>query len=236
MIDAQNLAYQKALTLPLGQNYAYTVTSNGSTANGTIYSIAAKCDACHTKPEGHIADRSTWGNCRSCHNLSNVTHKHIYKFGATFQCYACHTPDGLNPDIHSTLTNSSGYTGFTCVDCHGDLSMTQNNTFKTAAMAGLPKCADCHDRNHSEPAGISFSDSVGHGGILCISCHNSPHRVQQSMNLGLSGVNNCSGCHPNATHGGASCGDCHGSSWDPHLVSAPLAAPTPPPPPPHGDD
>ena len=241
LIDAQNLAYQKALTLPLGQNYAYTVTSNGTTANGTIYSIAAKCDACHRTPEGHIADQSTWGSCRSCHNLSNVTHKHIYKFGATFQCYACHTSDSSNGDIHLTLTNPSGYPGFTCVNCHGDLSMTQNNTFKTSSMAGLPKCADCHDRNHSEPvAGVSFSNSVGHGGLFCISCHSSPHRVQRLMNRGTSSTNNCSGCHPNATHSGASCGDCHGSSWDPHLVSAPspssTSSPSPTPTPPSGDD
>jgi len=231
LIDAQNLMYQKTLSLPLGNDYAYSVTVNGMTTNGTIYSTAAKCDACHAKPEGHIADQSTWGQCRSCHNLSNVTHTHIYKFGATFQCYTCHTAVSSNTDIHSTLTNPSGYTGFTCVNCHGDLSMTQNNTFKTAGMAGLPACANCHDNSHGEPvAGVSFSDSVGHGGMLCISCHSSPHRIQQPMNLGTSGVNNCSGCHANATHGGTNCGQCHGNSWDPHLVTTPSSVQTPPPP------
>ena len=42
LIDAQNFAYQKVLSLPLGQNYAYTVTVNGTSANGTIYSQPRK--------------------------------------------------------------------------------------------------------------------------------------------------------------------------------------------------
>ncbi len=226
MIDAQNLAYQKSLFLPLGENHAYTVSLNGSTSNGTIYSSAAKCDTCHQRPPGHIANQSTWGKCGTCHNLSNVTHKHAFKFGTTFQCYSCHSSDTSNSaDVHSTAINSLGYAGLTCVTCHGDLSETQNNTFNTEAMAGLPSCTSCHDNNHGKPvAGVSFSDSVGHGGMLCISCHGSPHKIQKPVNLGTNGVNNCSGCHSNVTHGSPSCGQCHGSSWDPHLV--PGASPT----------
>ena len=180
----------------------------------------ARCDACHKKPEGHIADQSTWGACRSCHNLSNVTHKHVYKYGATFQCYTCHTPDYSNTDVHAALSNSSGYTGYTCSECHGDLSETKNKTFQTAGMAGLPKCGDCHDAAHSEPAtgGALFTNSVGHGGLLCMSCHSSPHRVQKGTNFGITGANNCSSCHPKINHGGPNCGECHVSSWDPHLV------------------
>ena len=218
IVDAQNLAYQKVVSLSLGQNNAYTVTVNGATANGSLYSVPAKCDSCHRTPEGHIADRSTWGDCRSCHNLSNVTHKHLYKFGATFQCYSCHSSATSDADVHATVTNASGYTGLTCTTCHGDLSATQDNSFKTAAMAGLPSCASCHDAKHSPQAGVSFSNAVGHGGMLCISCHGASHRIQKPVNLGVSGVNNCSRCHTRATHGSQSCGECHGSSWDPHLA------------------
>ena len=235
MVDAQNLAYQKTVSLSLGRNYAYTVTVNGATANGTLYSVPAKCDSCHRRPEGHIADRSTWGDCGSCHNLSNVTHKHLYKYGATFQCYSCHSSDSANADVHSTVTNDAGYTGLTCTTCHGDLSATQNNTFKTAGMAGLPSCASCHDASHSPPAGVSFAKAVGHGGMLCISCHGPSHRIQKPANLGISGSNNCSSCHTRVSHGSISCGECHVSSWDPHLVPGASSPPNPPPPP-DGDD
>ena len=57
-----------------------------------------------------------------------------------------------------------------------------------------------------EQPGVLFKDSVGHGGILCAVCHNSPHTItptltdtdnqQMVFQQGYPGtLNNCLVCH-----------------------------------------
>ncbi len=217
LADPSDLVYQVSPNVPQGIQYDYTVTVGGVTGNGAVYRDPAKCDACHATPPGHIADPAKWGNCKSCHDLGVVMHKHAYtKGGIVTDCYTCHPTGCLDTDLHKSQLN------MWCTDCHGDLSQTQNGTFKISGMAGKPLCADCHDRTHQETTrGVLFAESVKHGGMLCISCHDAPHRVKKpSFDTGQG--NNCSGCHSTQASDpkmGTNCGQCHKSSLDPHAVN-----------------
>jgi hypothetical protein len=218
LVNQRNLVFQKSPYVPDGINYDYTVTVNGISRKRTIFRSPAKCDTCHAVPPGHIMEQSSWGQCRTCHDLGVVVHKHaVEKAGIPDDgCYACHPTDCLETDVHRTGHNIS------CAGCHGNLSNVLTGTFKISGQAGKPICTDCHDAVHSEPvAGILFTDSSGHGGMLCTSCHNSPHRIIKPAKLGDGVSNNCQQCHSSHVgHSamGGNCGQCHGSSWDPHLT------------------
>lgn len=220
LVNPRNLVFQKSPYVPDGINYGYTVTVNGVSREKTIYRSPAKCDTCHAVPPGHIMDQSTWGQCRTCHDLGVVVHKHaVEKAGIPDDgCYTCHPTGCLETDVHRTGHNIS------CAGCHGNLSNVMTGTFKISGQAGKPRCADCHDARHGEPvAGVLFTDSSGHGGMLCSSCHSSPHRIIKPAKLGDGISNNCQNCHSSHVgHSvmGGNCGQCHGSSWDPHLASA----------------
>jgi hypothetical protein len=219
LVNPRNLVFQKSPYVPDGINYDYTVTVNGVSRKKTIFRSPAKCDTCHAIPPGHIMEQSTWGQCRTCHDLGVVVHKHgVEKAGIPDDgCYTCHPTGCLENDVHRTGHNIS------CAGCHGNLSNVLTGTFKISGQAGKPRCADCHDARHSEPVGgVLFTDSSGHGGMLCSSCHSSPHRIIKPAKLGDGISNNCQNCH--SSHIGHSvmggdCGQCHGSSWDPHLAS-----------------
>jgi hypothetical protein len=209
LVDSTNLVYQQSPYVPNGSNYAYTVTVSGITGSNSIFRAPAKCDSCHSTPPGHTGSSANWGKCNTCHNLGEKIHSsHRSRVGSTSNCYACHPQGCLDTDLHAKTL------GFTCVTCHGDLSMTANNTFKIEKMAGRPKCANCHDRNHAEGTAL-YTDSYKHGGMLCASCHNAPHRV-------IKPTQTCTTCHTTQAADpkmGANCGQCHKSSVDPHLVN-----------------
>jgi hypothetical protein len=219
LVNPRNLVFQKSPYVPDGINYDYTVTVNGVSRKKTIFRSPAKCDTCHAVPPGHIMEQSSWGQCKTCHDLGVVVHKHaVEKAGIPDDsCYTCHPTGCLETDVHRTTHNIS------CAGCHGNLSSVLTGTFKISGQAGKPRCADCHDEVHSEPvAGILFTDSSGHGGMLCTSCHNSPHRIIRPAKLGDGISNNCQQCHSihvGHTAMGGNCVQCHGSSWDPHLTS-----------------
>lgn len=189
-------------------NLNYTVTADGTTANGTISRHDATCTQCHTTPPGHIADSANWGKCHDCHNLGNVIHPHAFNAGiAVDDCYKCHPMNCFADDLHG-----NNPINLWCTDCHGDLADSVAGTFKVSGMAGKPLCADCHDASHSE-SGL-YTDDVGHGGLLCASCHGAPHRV-------LAVVMTCAECHPeqpNDNNMGPDCAQCHVSSTSPHDV------------------
>lgn len=218
--DPKNLVYQKSPYVPNGINYGYTVTAQKISGGNTIFRAPAKCDSCHAVPPGHIAKQDNWGKCRTCHDLGVVVHKHaVMKAGIPDNgCYTCHPTGCLDQDVHRTNA------GMFCTNCHGNLSSVINGTFGISGQAGKPLCSDCHNSSHREPVkGVLFADSTGHGGMLCISCHNSPHRVVKPVNLGDGRYNNCSVCHSSQAKNremGSDCGRCHGSGYDPHVVTS----------------
>jgi hypothetical protein len=219
LTDPRNLVYQKSPNVPKGMNYSYSASTQRISAANTIYRAPAKCDSCHAKPPGHIANQNNWGKCKTCHDLGVKIHTHAIKRAGISDngCYTCHPAGCLDQDVHRTNA------GMFCTNCHGNLSSVIAGRFKISGQAGKPECADCHDANHREPVqGILFADSNGHGGMLCISCHNSPHRIIKPVNFGDGTYNNCSKCHVNQANDremGRNCGKCHSSSRDPHVVT-----------------
>ena len=91
-------------------------------------------------------------------------------------CYACH------PGIRTQCQRDVHFTkGVQCQQCHGD--MTAMGDPSRAPWADEPRCGDCHTRPgfEFEQPGMLFKDSVGHGGVLCSSCHGSPHAITPTL-------------------------------------------------------
>ncbi len=115
-------------------------------------------------------------------------------------CYACH------PGIETQcLRDVHAANGMNCMSCHSSMTAVAS---KNRPWLDEPRCDDCHSRAEFEfeQPGTLFRDSIGHGGIHCEACHNTPHAVTptitaldnaQAINLqGYSGpINNCVLCH-----------------------------------------
>jgi len=99
--------------------------------------------------------------------------------------------------------------GLTCQTCHGDVSNV-GNTIENGRQPWLqePQCgaATCHGSNYAEEPGKLFRKSKGHGGLICSTCHGSPHAIFTSENgrdnlqnislQGFSGtLRKCEVCH-----------------------------------------
>lgn len=215
LLNPEALVYQKTLTLGYGE-HEYQIEYKGLTIGGRVIKEGYKCDYCHARPPGHIAEASKWGRCNTCHNLGVKVHMHAVKKAkiSTENCQICHSAKQYEGDVHETK-------GFWCTNCHGSLKDVLRNKFRIPGQAGKPKCSDCHDREHGGTKNALYADSFGHGRILCINCHNVAHRITKPLNLGDRKNNNCSLCHttqPERQGKGRDCGRCHASGWDPHLI------------------
>ncbi len=157
--------------------------------------------------------------CASCHadnalgapgvpgisNLSAAMHTaHAPRMGAANlvnDCYACHP--GIRTDCQRDVHAANGVT---CTSCHGGMAAVGNparNPWVTE-----PRCNDCHTRAgfEFEETGKLYRDSKGHQGVMCYTCHGSPHsigpattqtdNVQANRLQGHTGViNDCRVCH-----------------------------------------
>ena len=117
------------------------------------------------------------------------------------ECYACHPGVRTNclRDVHVAAQK-------TCTDCHGTMAAVGNparNPWVT-----LPRCSDCHHvtGHEYEQAGTRYRDSIGHGGVQCMTCHGSPHAVgaavtdkdnvqMERLQAHTGPLNNCLACH-----------------------------------------
>lgn len=192
------------------------------------------CNLCHNAPGISMAtdilrahDRLHQTNleqsqpvmCASCHSdnalgapglpgvssLSAAMHgAHASRMGQAqlaISCYACHpgVRTQCQRDVHSSH-------GISCVTCHGDMAAVASPTRRP--WLDEPRCASCHSRQgfEFEQPGTLFRNSVGHGGVQCMTCHSSPHAVTptvtevdnlQSIRLqGHTGkINTCTVCH-----------------------------------------
>ncbi|MBS1708502.1 MAG: hypothetical protein JSS65_07235 [Armatimonadetes bacterium] len=92
-------------------------------------------------------------------------------------CYACHPGPKTQclRDVHKA-------NGMTCSTCHGGMTQVANPARRP--WQDEPKCGDCHrvPGHEYEQPGKLFRDSVGHNGVKCIVCHNSPHAIAPSSN------------------------------------------------------
>jgi hypothetical protein len=122
----------------------------------------------------------------------------------TNDCYKCH-PGPNTQCFRDTMKTK----GLTCQTCHGSVSNV-GNTIANGRNPWLqePQCGAtaCHGSNYAEEPGKLFRQSKGHGGLMCSTCHGSPHAIQTSenardnvQNIALQGhsgtLNKCEVCH-----------------------------------------
>lgn len=122
-------------------------------------------------------------------------------FELDVECYACHPGrrTQCQRDVHLGE-------GLDCLSCHD--SMEAVGSPSRTSWVDEPRCGDCHSRSgfDFEQPGKLFRESVGHGGVMCMTCHGSPHAITptvtgvdnlQAINLqGHPGVlNGCTVCH-----------------------------------------
>jgi mono/diheme cytochrome c family protein len=69
-----------------------------------------------------------------------------------------------------------------CANCHGNLTKVATD-LKAGRKPWLqePTCAQCHGAAYSTGTTL-YRNARGHGGIQCITCHNSPHAWWPSRN------------------------------------------------------
>jgi hypothetical protein len=134
--------------------------------------------------------------------FSQVIHQ---KHGShTNDCYKCHP--GPNTQCFRDIMHTGG---LTCQTCHGSVSNV-GNTVANGRSPWLqePSCGaiTCHGPIYAEEPGKLFRQSKGHGGLLCSTCHGSPHAILPSenardnvQNIALQGyagtLNKCEVCH-----------------------------------------
>jgi hypothetical protein len=134
--------------------------------------------------------------------FSQVIHQ---KHGSeTNDCYKCHP--GPNTQCYRDTMKTKG---LTCQTCHGSVSNV-GNTVENGRQPWLqePQCGSsaCHGPNFAEEPGKLYRKSKGHGGLICSTCHGSPHAIFTSENArdniqnialqGFSGIlKKCEVCH-----------------------------------------
>lgn len=92
------------------------------------------------------------------------------------ECYACH------PGILTQCQRGNhAAAGVSCTSCHGDMADVGDDARNP--WVDLPKCGDCHTRPgfEFEQPGVLYKDSVGHGGVMCVTCHGSTHATLPAM-------------------------------------------------------
>ena len=192
------------------------------------------CNACHNTPGISVAqdillkhDRLHGTSlvnqkpvlCAKCHadpalgapgvtgisSLSGAMHTahadRMAGYSGTAQCYTCHPGPKTQcfRDVHQAR-------GMTCQSCH--TSMEAVGSSSRRPWQDEPRCGDCHavPGHQYEQPGVLYRDSVGHNGVKCITCHNSPHAITPTQNArdnvqataiqGFAGtIKKCSVCH-----------------------------------------
>jgi hypothetical protein len=131
-------------------------------------------------------------------------HKFITPANSINTCYKCHP--GPNTQCFRDVMRQSD---MTCQNCHGTMTNIANSIDNgRRPWLDEPKCGStsCHGNTYSEEPGKLYRESKGHAGLLCSSCHGSPHAIYpttqpndnlQSIRLqGHAGViDDCMVCH-----------------------------------------
>ncbi|MBS1716731.1 MAG: hypothetical protein JSS72_03240 [Armatimonadetes bacterium] len=157
------------------------------------------CAKCHADPALGAA------GVNGVSTLSSAMHRsHASRMGSYTgdnACYSCHPgPKTLCfRDVHKAK-------GLTCNSCH--ISMAAVGDSARRPWQDEPRCGSCHNvpKHEYEQPGVLYRDSVGHNGVKCITCHNSPHAITPTANArdnvqaiaiqGYAGtISKCSVCH-----------------------------------------
>ena len=98
-------------------------------------------------------------------------------------CYDCHP--GAKTQCNRSALEGMGPRSATdpnCQHCHGTL-MNVATTIHNGRRPWLdePGCGDCHHKPQTDTGTTLYRHSVGHNGVACEACHNSPHAWYPSM-------------------------------------------------------
>jgi hypothetical protein len=161
------------------------------------------CASCHADPAlgtSGVPGVPTMSSSMHTAHASRFTPAVLAQTGGV-NCYACH------PGIKTQCQLDIHYAkGIHCGDCHG--TMTAVGDPARTPWVSEPKCADCHNtpgHQYEEP-GKLFKQSRGHNGVMCASCHGSPHAITPTVTApdnvqaitiqGYAGtIDNCVVCH-----------------------------------------
>ncbi len=160
-----------------------------------------RCGACHAQAElGWAGDGEAAALATAMHG-AHAERMAELDGQIEVPCQACHP----GPDTPFYRGNHS-LREVGCTDCHGEMNalVAEGRT----PWQDLPRCADCHATPgvDYEQAGVSYGDSLGHGGLRCQVCHHAAHGLYSStleadnaQNLELQGyagvVSTCKVCH-----------------------------------------
>jgi hypothetical protein len=130
-------------------------------------------------------------------------------------CYDCHPGQKTKCNRSAARTMGPNGNNPRCVNCHGDL-IKMSGLLRAGRQPWLqePKCADCHKGRGYDTGNVLYRNAVGHGGVPCIACHNSPHAWWPSMrsddnlqpktlqaSIRAIGFRGCSICHTDGRNG-----------------------------------
>lgn len=130
------------------------------------------CSQCHADPALGAPGQVGISNMSSAMHLSHASR--MGSANLAVNCYACHpgVRTQCQRDVHSAR-------GMDCYSCHGQMASVGNPARRP--WVDEPRCATCHQARKPEfefePSGVLFKDATGHGGVKCVTCHNSPHAV-----------------------------------------------------------
>ena len=187
-----------------GNSVAHDILADHDALHGTslVNQKPVLCASCHADPALGTPGEPGVPNLSSAMHLAHADRMDQVTLDNT--CYACHP--GLRTDCQRDVHLANGVN---CTDCHG--GMTAVGDPARTPWVDQPRCGDCHSRPgfEFEQPGVLFKDSIGHGGVLCSTCHSSPHAItptttetdnlQAMLQQGHAGViNDCSACHTQA--------------------------------------
>lgn len=157
------------------------------------------CAGCHADPA--LGTPGTPGVPMLSHAMHSAHASRMNLIPLDNECYACHP--GVRTDCQRDVHRAAG---IECVDCHDGMEALGDPS--RTPWLDQPRCGDCHTKAgfEFEEPGVLFKDSVGHGGVLCSVCHNSPHTIapaltdadneQMILHQGYPGtLNDCVVCH-----------------------------------------
>ncbi len=139
-------------------------------------------------------------------------------------CYDCHpgATTSCNRSLRHTAADGN------CTTCHG--SLLQVGTSITAGRVPWvdePKCATCHLGSsipEVDTGSVLYRNAIGHGGLSCPACHQSPHAMVPSSHatdnaqaIQYQGkavsIGSCAVCHDSSKgHGVGEFGEEHGGT------------------------
>lgn len=128
------------------------------------------CASCHADPG--LGAPGQPGVSFFSHAIHNAHADRLDDLTLANKCYACH------PGVRTQCARGVHLErGLTCTDCHGGMSAVGD--VNRQPWVDQPRCGSCHTRAgfEFEEPGKLFKDSRGHGGVLCITCHGSPHAI-----------------------------------------------------------